>query len=114
MKSKIPSNKHGTSVSRGKRPRAMTPNISSPARMKRTAIKGKGEASASAPLTITKVEPQMKVVETRRSSALVRWLKKGTSYLAGISHHGVWRRGPLEAREKTFATIHHLSPQGIY
>jgi hypothetical protein len=45
--------------------------------MKRTAIKGKGEASASAPLTITKVEPQMKVVTTRRSSAFVRWLKPG-------------------------------------
>jgi hypothetical protein len=53
----------------------MTQNISSPARVKRTARKGKGEASASAPLTITKVAPQMKVVTTRRISAFVRGLK---------------------------------------
>src|SRR5271157_4302 len=97
MKSKIPSNKHGTSVSRGKRPRAMTPNISSPARMKRTARKGKGGASASAPLTITKVEPQMKVVETRRSSAFVRRLKTGNLVLGRGDHHGVRNSLPASA-----------------
>ena len=37
-------------------------------------MKGKGEASASASLTITNDEPQMNVVATNKSSAFARWL----------------------------------------
>ena len=78
----------------------MTQNISIPARMKRTAIKGKGEASASAPFTITKVEPQMNVVITRRSSALVRWLKLSLPVVdeaACGTHGGVGNSLPASA-----------------
>src|SRR5579862_4920802 len=59
----------------GKRPRDTKPDITSPARVNRIAMKENGPASERAPLTITNDDPQIKVVITSRSSALVRWRK---------------------------------------
>jgi len=69
----------GPSARRSTSPRLMTKKSRTPASVKRTATNGSGEASLSAPLTTTKVEPQMRVTSTRRISALARVLNRDMS-----------------------------------
>src|SRR5690349_4420041 len=69
------------------RPRAMISHISSPASRKRRAMNISGEASARAPLTITKVTPQKKVAITRSTSAFVRLLKSAYPLLRKLQRN---------------------------